>query len=135
MSNKAKAKWNPKERLAVNFLAVLCGVDRATLGRKLLSRFGSNQKKFTVAESFEALTARSESDEARRRRNIAEAESAEIETQIKREKFMPRSLHEHVVSDLGKQTRVIIESARFIPKESRVKLGKLIAAIEPIEPK
>jgi hypothetical protein len=110
-------------------------VDRVTLARRIAASFGTSQKTLTVAEAVDAWTAKSESEEARRRRNLAEAESSEIDAQIKRGKFMPRSLHHHVVADLGAQTRTRIASARYISKEARVKLGKEIAAIEPIDPK
>ena len=119
----------------MNSLAVLFAVDRMNLARKLASRFGASQKKFTIAQAFEALTARSENDEARRRRNIAEAESAEIDAQLKRKKFAPISLFEHAHADYVKQQQTKVLSARYLPKEGRIRLAKELAEIEPIDPK
>jgi hypothetical protein len=66
---------------------------------------------------------------------IAEAETAEIEAQIKRGTFGPISLFKHAQADYVKQQQVKVLSARYLPKEGRVRLAKELAEIQPIDPK
>ncbi len=121
-------------RYPVEWVASEFGVDRKTLRRKLEAIGVDCSNGVTLNEAHEAETKRSESEEARRRKTIAEAKSAEIDAQLKEGKFMPRSLYIQVVSDLAAQTRVVIESARYISRELRMRLGKEIAVIEPLKP-
>ena len=103
-----------------------------TLTRRLGEKFGDTDRKFTSGEAFEALMAQSESEEARRRKNIAAAEASEINVLNKRKQFLFREDHVNSVKDLAAQVRVTIESARYLKEKDRRRLAKEIAEIKPL---
>lgn len=111
------------------------GVDRMTLARKIAARFGSKRKTFTIAEGVDALLSRSESEEARRRKNIAEAETAEIDAQVKRETYEPKSVRRRILADWATKVRVAIQTYRHVSKPPHEELLKRLAEIKPDDPK
>jgi hypothetical protein len=112
------------------WLADELGIDRMMLRRRIIAKFGNSDRKFTVREAFDAYSARSESEEARRRKNLADAEASEIDSLNKRKLFMFRTHYENGVKDLAVQTRTTIEAASYISKEDRRRLVKQIAEIK-----
>lgn len=119
-------------RYPVEFIAAELGVDRKNLERKVeAAGFHHNGTGLTFREAYDALSQKSESDAAIRRKRIADAEASETNTLNLRRQFVFKSDHENIVKDLAVSTRVKIESAHYIPMESRRKLAKEIAEIKP----
>jgi hydroxylamine reductase (hybrid-cluster protein) len=118
-------------RYPVEFVAAELGVDRKTLERRCeASGFHLNGAGLTFREAYDALSQKSESDSAIRRKRIADAEASEVNTLNLRNQFVFKTDHENIVKDLAVSTRVRIESAHYIPMESRRKLVKEVASIK-----
>jgi hypothetical protein len=133
--DKPKRNLIPREkrglRYPVEFVAAELGVDRKRLDRACeAANFHLNGAGIKFSEAYDALTQRSESDSAIRRKRIAEAEASEVNTLNLRKQFVFKADHENIVKDLAVSTRVKIESAHYIPMESRRKLAKEVAEIK-----
>jgi hypothetical protein len=132
---KRKLRMPARERglrYPIEFVASELGVDNQTLLRRCEDAgFGTNGTGLKFSEAYDALSLKSVSEAARRRKNLAEAEASEIDTLNKKKQFVFKTDHENIVKDLAVSTRVKIESARYIPIESRRKLIKEIAEIKP----
>jgi hypothetical protein len=119
-------------RHPLDFVAAELGVDRQTLLRRCqdagLSCNGSGLK---FSEAYDALSLKSVSEAARRRKTLAEAESSEIDTLQKKGLLMYRNDHAMTVKDIAVQTRVTVERADYVPKDSRKRLLKELAEIKP----
>jgi hypothetical protein len=103
-------------RYPVEFVAAELGVDRKTLERRCeASGFHLNGAGLTFREAYDALSQKSES---------------EVNTLNLRNQFVFKTDHENIVKDLAVSTRVRIESAHYIPMESRRKLVKEVASIK-----
>ena len=108
------------------------GIGYMTLRRRIIAKFGETNRKFRAREAFDAYSAKSESEEARRRKNLAEAEASEIDTLNKKGLFVFRDDHANSVKDLAVQTRTTVESASYLTKEERRRLIKELAEIKPV---
>lgn len=118
-------------RYPVEFVAGELGVDRKKLERQVeAAGFHLNGAGLTFREAYDALSQKSESDGAIRRKRIADAEASEVNTLNLRKQFVFKTDHENIVKDLAVSTRVKIESAAYIPMESRRKLIKEVAEIK-----
>jgi hypothetical protein len=119
-------------RYPVEYVASELGIDRTTLDRRCEEAgFHLNGAGLTFREAYDALSLKSASEAARRRKNLAEAEASEIDTLNKKGQFVFRIDHANSVKDLAVQTRVKIESAIYIGKEDRRRLIKEISEIKP----
>lgn len=119
-------------RYPVQHVAAELGVDVQTLNRRCeASGFHLNGEGVTFREAFDALTAKSESESAHRRKKIAEAEAAEIDTLNKRGLFMFRANYESGIKDFSVQTKQKVLGAGYIPEDSRKRLVKELAEIKP----
>jgi hypothetical protein len=107
------------------------GIDYLSLRRRIIAKFGETKRTFKAREAFDAYFSRSEAEEARRRKNIAEAEASEIDTLNKKGLFVFRNSHANSVEDLATQTRTTVEAANHISKESRKRLLKALSEIKP----
>lgn len=121
------------ERHSILNAAKLLGVDRKTLSRWLETAGIATEGGITLHEAMAALRAKAERDEPIRRKNIAEARRAEACLADKTKKYMPASLHRHVIADLREQARRKIEAAKYIPANSRQKLLVDFDGIVPME--
>lgn len=109
------------------------GVDRLTLRNRIIAKFGNTDRKFTVREAFEAQSARGESEEARRRKNIADAEASEIDTLNKKGLFVFRADHANSVKDVAVQVRTTVEAAAYLSKDGRKRLiNELAENVKPV---
>jgi hypothetical protein len=119
-------------RYPVEYVASELGIDRTTLDRRCEEAgFHLNGAGLTFREAYDALSLKSASEAARRRKNLAEAEASEIDTRNKKGLTIVRTFYEYGITDLSVQTRVKIESASYITKEDRRRLIKEIAEIKP----
>jgi hypothetical protein len=119
-------------RYPVEFVAAELGVDRKTLERRCeASGFHLNGAGLTFREAYDALSQKSESEAAIRRKRIAEAESAEIETMERKGMTIIKTDHKNIIRDWSTKLRVHIESAVYIPMDSRRKLIQELAEIKP----
>jgi hypothetical protein len=107
------------------------GVDKMALRRRIIAKFGDTRRKFKAREAFDAFFLRSEAEEARRRKNVADAEASEIDTLNKKGQFVFRDSHANSVEDLATQTRTTVEAASYISKENRKRLLKALLEIKP----
>lgn len=133
---KRKRTVIPRERRGlrypVEYVAGELGVDRKTLERRCeASGFHLNGAGLTFREAYDALSQKSESEAAIRRKRVADAEASEVNTLNLRNQFVFKTDHENIVKDLAVSTRVKVESAHYIPMESRRKLIKEMAEIKP----
>lgn len=114
------------------FVASELGVDCETLRRRCGSAgFPVNGSGVTFSEAYDALSSKSESESARRRKNIAEAEASEIDTLNKKGLFVFRADHANAMKDSFVQVRVTVERAGYIPKDSRKRLLGELSEIKP----
>lgn len=114
------------------FVSAEMGVDCETLRRRCgEAGFAINGDGVTFREAYDALSLKSVSESARRRKNLAEAEASEIDTLRKKGEFVFRSDHASTVRDMAVQTRVTVERAIYIPKDSRRRLIGELAEIKP----
>lgn len=132
---KRVKKFPVKERglrYPVDFVAAELGVDTETLKRRCVdANFSTNGTGLKFSEAYDALSLKSVSEGARRRKNLAEAEASEIDTLNKKGLFVFRTDHANTVRDIAVQTRTTIERANYIPAESRKRLIKQITEIKP----
>lgn len=136
LRNKKQIKRVPGKqrglRYPVEFVAAELGIDCETLRRRCEeASFLVNGSGLKFREAYDALSLKSASESARRRRNLAEAEASEIDTLNKKGLFVYRTDHANAVKDLSIQTRTTIERAHYIPKDSRSRLIKELAEIKP----
>lgn len=118
-------------RYPVEFVAAELGVDRKTLERRVeTAGFHLNGAGLTFREAYEALSQKSESDSAIRRKRIADAEASEVNTLNLRKQFVFKTDHENIVKDLAVSTRVVIESEQQIPMGVRRRLIKRVSEIK-----
>lgn len=116
----------------LDFIARELGIDTRTLVRRCEEvGMSSNGSGLKFSEVYDALSLKSASEAARRRRNLAEAEASEIDTLHKKGLFVYRTDHATVVKDLSVQTRTTIERAHYISKDSRSRLIKELSEIKP----
>lgn len=119
-------------RYSHEYVAAELGVDRDTLVRRCSDAgFPVNGTGIKFSEAYDALSLKSTSEAARRRRTLAQAEASEIDTLNKKGLFVFRTDHANAVRDLAVQTRTTIERAGYIPKDLRKKLIGEIAEIKP----
>ena len=116
---------------SIEFVSFELGVDRKTLERRCEDAGVDLTDGLKFRDAYDALSLKSVSEAARRRKNMAEAEASEIDTLNKRGLFVFRKDHENIVKDVAVSTRVKIESAHYIPMESRRKLIREISEIKP----
>lgn len=129
--NSKNGKHNQPRSLG--WLADELGVDRLTLRNRIIAKFGNTDRKFTVREAFEAQSARGESEEARRRKNIADAEASEIDTLNKKGLFVFRADHANSVKDVAVQVRTTVEAAAYLSKDGRKRLiNELAENVKPV---
>lgn len=118
-------------RYSLEFVASEMGQDRETLRRQCeAAGFRANGQGITFREATDALLRKSETRAAINRKHIADAEASEVNTLNLRKQFVFKADHENIVKDLAVSTRVKIESAAYIPMESRRKLIKEVAEIK-----
>jgi hypothetical protein len=135
-SAKSKRKVIPRDKRGlhypVEFVAAELGVDRKRLDRACeAANFHFNGAGIKFSEAYDALTQRSESDAAIRRKRIADAEASEVNTLNLRKQFVFKTDHENIVKDLSVSTRVVIENETGIPMEVRRRLIKKVSEIKP----
>lgn len=119
-------------RYPMEFVAAELGVDCETLRRRCgEAEFPVNGTGIKFSEAYDALSLKSASEEARRRKNLAEAEASEIDTLAKKGLFLYRSDYVNYIKDFSVQVRVTTERAAYIPKDSRARLIKEFAELKP----
>ena len=126
MSDKGKSNgiW------PVHHIASELGVDRMFLTRALKSQAIDFDKGITFRQAYGVLSGKFEEETSRRRKQDAEAKSAEIDAAEKAGMFVLKSEHERVVAEIAVQTRVELDGFEEISKELRVKLSKKLAGIK-----
>ena len=107
------------------------GIDPLSLRRRIIDRFGETRRKFKAREAFDAFFRKSESEEARRRKNIAEAEASEIDTENKRRQFGYLTDFEFSMKDWSTRYRTTVEGAGYLPLEGRKRLIKQLLEVKP----
>lgn len=129
MTTKANIKARPRrQRYPVEWVAAEFGVDRKTLSRKLDAIGVDYSNGITLKEAHEAETRRNESEEARRRKNNAEAEAAELD--LKQRNGVIAKEFGRMAADIAIKARTIISSTEHISALSR---PKVIAEMKDIE--
>lgn len=124
-------------RYPLEFLAAELGVDQQTLLRRCEDAgFRSNGKGLKFSEAYDALSLKSVSEAARRRKTLAEAEASEIDTLNKRGKFGFLTDFENSMKDWSTRYRVTVESASYVPGDARKRLLKELHEVkaDPVEP-
>lgn len=107
----------------VEFVASELGVDRKALIRRL-EEIGiiPNGAGITFREAFRGLSNREEEKQEALATKRTLRESAQIDTLHKKGQFVFRTDHANAIKDAAVQTRVTIERASYIPRESRKRL-------------
>lgn len=120
-------------RYPLEFVAAELGVDAQTLIRRCEDAgFGTNGTGLKFSEAYDALSLKSQSEAARRRKNLAEAEASEIDTLNKKRQFIFKSDHETIVKDIAVKSRVEIQRMDFLTKDQRRRVIETLAQIKPI---
>lgn len=112
----------------VSFIATQLGIDRKTLTRRLKESGFDSDQGISFRDAFGVLSGKFEEESSRRRKQKAEAENAEIDNAEKRGDIRKR--FESIAKDLAVTVRTTVESASYIPLESRQRLSKELARVK-----
>lgn len=120
------------QRYPEEFVAAELGVDRKALKRACeLTGVHVNGAGLTFKEAYAALSERDEDAKARRRKNIAEAEAAELDTAKKRGETIFLSDHKAITQDVATKVRVEIQGMKFLTPELQRKVIEKLREIKP----
>lgn len=114
----------------MEWIASEFGVDRKILRSRLEAKGVDFSNGATIREAFDAWTDKLAGEKERLRKATAEANVAELDAAERIGRLIPKAESKRLISELAVQTRVKIEEADYIPKPSRVRLTKEIAAIK-----
>lgn len=124
MSNNALTN-----KYSVNSIAKAFGVDRNALTVRLTDAGIDTSDGVTLHDAFCAWARREASEDARRRRNVAEAETAEMQNAEKKGTLMLTSKHLRWVRDIGTRVRAVITSSS-LSEDAKKKLCAEISRIK-----
>lgn len=135
MSSKGKTGSAQRKRglkYPEEFVASELGIDRAALKRACeASEIHVNGAGLTFAQAYAALSARHQDAAARRRKNNAEAEAAELDTAKKRGETIFLPDHKAVIQDIATKLRVEIQGMKFLSSEQQRKVIEKLREIKP----